>query len=222
MKMVNCLPRRLRIIRAASAAALLAVGLTAAPAFTSAQSILNGSFEAPVASNVTDGGGDYWTALGNAYLIPNTAGFGNTPYGDQFLGLDAGASDAQTIDQVVVGTTYELSLACTNFLLRKLDNLTITLSGAVSTSSTYVLPYIGGAYALSESVLTLDFTPATTGPLTITLIAVANNQTNEGALVIDNVVLSGGAVPEPSAWWLLLGGFGLLLSRTRLPRKRRL
>lgn len=60
----------------------------------------------------------------------------------------------------------------------------------------------------------MQFTPTTAGSLTMTFRT--NSADNIGPL-IDNVLVSQGAIPEPSSWAMLIAGFGLVgaVSRRR-------
>ncbi len=189
---------------------ILAVVLSVVASSLRAQSVLNGSFEAPALSNgdYESGSGDNWTPSGDAFVFTNGFGNGTTPYGNQYEFFNPGVSDAQTISRAfTLNATYTLSLVASDIFGDQGQQLTIAVSGGATATQTFAIPSRSGGVssgALSFAAYTLAFTPT---------INTAVTDTGISSFAVDNVQLSAPVlgVPEPSTWSLLgLGGAGLL------------
>ena len=187
---------------------LAAITLSAAYRASAAPVVLlDGSFESPaIAGGSIAGGGDGWTpsTSNGVYIIANGTGLGNTPYGTQYLGLNPGTSDSQTIAGFTAGTTYTLQAKYGDLANGTTPMLAITLSGVVVSTQTFLAP-TGGLYGNANipfSTASLSFTPATSGAITIALMDLSPN----GTIGVDNVTL----VPEPSSLWMMAAGVAML------------
>ena len=204
--------------------AVLALGCLTSGGASAAPILLNGSFESPAVTSLTAGGGDDWTSTGDAFIVPNSAGYGETPYGTQFLALngiaDTQSSDAQTITGFTAGTTYFLGLDFADLLDSNPSELTVTLAGAFNYSQTFSAP-VGGNYSSTTTIpfqsASIFFTPLTSGSVTVTL-----SNPSPGATAVDNVGLYSNIslpVPEPTSLTAVLLGMGaavtLALRRVR-------
>jgi hypothetical protein len=186
---------------ALAGAALLGLSATSS---LHAYSVLNGSFEDPALSDGSYdyGSGDNWTVAGYAYVITNGAYFGTTPYGNQWEYLDVGSTDTQIISSAfTLNATYTLSVSASDVFDEAGDQVTVLISGGATATQTFAIPRNEAVFgALPFATYTLDFTPTSSAPVTLTII----NDTNPIAL--DNVQLSGpAAVPDHGATLPLLG-----------------
>lgn len=212
MKTHRLLPPRSFLLACGAVLALSCAGTGTSAAATL---LLNGSFESPLLSPGTGiaGGGDNWTPSSRNSVIASN-GFddiGSTPYGSQFLGLNAGNADSQTVPNLVAGTTYYLTAYFADAFGGGSPSLTMAVTGAATASQTYGAP-VGGPYGAANTIpftaATLSFVAQTSGAATVTL----TDSSPGAAIVVDNVLLDTVApVPEPSTWALVgLGGAGLL------------
>ena len=175
-----------------------------------AQILLNGGFESPIIPSGTQvsGGGSVWTFTGGAFVNSNNFdNLGNTPYGNQYLELEPGASVSQTIagfknDSYFLG----LDFADLNGVLS--PSLTLLFNG--NPVNTYFGAAQGGSpnpglINFQSAVLSFGYAPG--GTLTITI---ANTGSSE--IAIDNIGLydTSSTVPEPSAWLLMFSGLSFL------------
>jgi hypothetical protein len=198
---------------------VLVVGRLSCGVASGAPVLANGGFESPAVASFTAGGGDDWTSTGDAYLVPNSAGYGETPYGAQFLSLngyaDTPTSDAQTVTGFTAGTTYFLGVDFADLLDSDPSELTITLSGAFDYSQTFSAPVDGnyGSATIPFQSASVFFTPLTSGSITITL-----SNPSPGAIAIDNVGLYSNVsppVPEPTTVSVMLLGAATALTLRR-------
>ena len=186
--------------------AILAAVLAAAGSASAAPVVLNGSFESPnISSGSTANGGTSWTASSTSgvFLFDNSSGAGTTPYGSQFLALNPGQSDTQTVSGFQLGQVYTFNAYFADLFNGTNPSLTVSLSGLVSLSETFTAP-VGGNYRANAIPFQLaTFTlPALTadGSITITL----TNASTNGTIAVDNVSV----VPEPSSILAALLGLG--------------
>lgn len=205
--------------------AVLALGCLTSGGASAAPVLLNGSFESPAVTSVAVGGGDDWTSTGDAFIVPNSAGYGETPYGTQFLALngiaDTPSSDVQTITGFTAGTTYFLGLDFADLLNGSPCELTVTLAGAFNYSQTFSAP-VGGSYGSTTTIpfqsASIFFTPLTSGSVTVTL-----SNPGPGTIAVDNIGLYSNIslpVPEPTSLGAVLLGMGAVAARA-LRRARR-
>ncbi len=187
-----------------SAFVLLAI-LCFSPANLYADLILNPSFEDPVVNSPTqflDGQiiGSGWQVIdGNtAYIIPDSAGQGTTPFGSQFLEIHSDTV-GQTIDGLLVGNEYILSYYATiqtNSDYFGDGQITASIAGqddVLAYSLSGNNPY--GSAAFPWTNRTLNFIATSTSEL---LTFTATGEFNEDPLAaIDNISIS--AVPEPGS-----------------------
>jgi choice-of-anchor C domain-containing protein len=211
---------RTSLLAAAAAAGLLVAGSAQAAAivnggFADGEIAPNGSFQTVgVSTGVIPG----WSVVsGNVDWI---RGYCQSSDGDGFsvdLNGDAPGAIAQTI-ATVAGQTYHLTFdmsanpdigSDTRVILANTggDPTTFTYSFTVGPNSRSSMNWV------SQS---LDFT-ATGSSTQIEFASGSTDQCCYGA-AIDNVAISGGAVPEPASWALMLTGFfgmGSVLRRQR-------
>lgn len=156
---------------------------------------------------------------------------GVTPFGDQYIGLNAvyRRSFHSIVGQGVSGFTIGQEYALT-FYFANLDGAS---DAKMDVSAT---PGIDGfGLPIAEEIFTapvegpyydgtIDFLPYT---LTFTatstdMFFAFNNMSFTGIEGLDNVSIAaiGGAVPEPAAWAMMIGGFGLAGAATRRRRAR--
>ena len=194
---------------------IFAATLVAGGHASAGPTVLNGSFESPdISGGTASNGGAFWTASSpSVYLVDNVTGLGLTPYGSQFLALNPGQSDSQTITGFQLGSIYTFSAYFADLINGTNPSLTVTLSGLVSLSQTFTAP-VGGPYGNSTIPFThVIFTiPALTanGTITLTLTDASTN----GTIGVDNVSV----VPEPSsilAACVGLGAVGCALRKRR-------
>ena len=217
---------RLLFTLAASALAILGFGASHASAQVT---LLDGGFELPAiaANSFVAGGGASWTPSGgndfvisNNYADPSVGPLGNTPYGTQYLDLDAtGSVDSQVVSGFLAGQVYVLGANFADLFGGANPVFTLSVSGAATASGTFTGlvggPYGTGTIPFQSAVIV--FTALTSGSATITL---TNNSGLSGnnfspALAVDNVSLYGGLVtpplvPEPTTTAALLLGVGAL------------
>ena len=194
------------------ALSLLWVATLFCSASIKAQQVVNGGFEQDAPSSSTYNPGSGWTISnpGAPYIYSNSFGHGTTPYGSQWLFL-SGGTESQTISgSFKVGQRYELFIGAADVEGGTLPKLHVTLGGGSTAGQVYSMPQ-GGSYSTNTPIVfgtyELDFTPTTTGPISISLFG-------DYPIAIDNVSL----VPEPSTWALLglgLAGAGVVTLRRR-------
>lgn len=202
--------------RAALFAAAMALSLVAAAPTQSAELITNGDFELGLADWVVTGNvaaleaADYVPCCGVTGTDPaftdNTfASFGS----GEFTGLNAISQSFRT----VIGSNYTLRFDAGAFGGN--TNLLITsVAGAVQN---YTLTANNNA-DITFNPYTFDFTGSGYDTLTF---AVTTTPDSTDALV-DNVSVTGLAVPEPATWAMMIMGFGAMGSALRRSRQRQL
>lgn len=211
----------------ATAAAIIACGIAAQAG--AANLLVNGGFEAGPALNfgtyyrgpLTPTGWDRVAGLEAPDILDDAynqtgAGFAQLldPHGgSRFLDMN-GASATGGLAQTVSGLTPLSAVTVTYWVGRWAQNsagvLTASLFGSVTTSETTTLDYLPGASLSAWVQHTLTGFASNTG--TVTLRFTGNSSsTARGAPGLDDVVLTQdvAAVPEPAAWALMIGGFGL-------------
>ena len=154
---------------------ILAATLVVAGTASAAPVVLNGSFESPdISSGSISNGGTNWTpsSTTGVFLIDNASGAGVTPFGSQFVALNSGQSDSQTISGFNLGQIYTFDLYFADLFNGANPSLTVTLSGVISLNQTFTAP-VGGGYgnsAIPFTHVTLTL-PALTlnGSITLTL-----------------------------------------------------
>lgn len=173
--------------------------------------VQNGSFESPAIgpNNVVAGAGDFWSSstFGCFTDSNNFASFGTTPYGNQYLVLNADANGyvTQGAAGFLAGQTYVLSLFFADYAGRGSNpTLTVEVGGVATGGGTFFAPVSGpnGNNPYPFQLAEVSFTPYADGAVEFALIA------TNGWLAIDNVTL---AVPEPSTWAAGLLTAGALL-----------
>ena len=229
----------MKIVRFCSfalAAAVAVGGLTASRA-TAKPKIVNGGFEDPAENKnsiteITETGIPGWTGDsigGNAheYLINGNVKdldgrkYGKTPYGAQYLGLNAVAHnsftsiESQTVKGFKAGTTYEFSLEFADLDGATDSTVSIVLSqgasgsGKVLDDETFTAPVSGpyGTGKIEFNLAEFDFTPDKSGAITFSI----GNLSHQGTMGIDDVKLTTpAAVPEPASTAAVLLGLGAL------------
>ena len=231
------------------AAAFVLGCLIASPARLCAQTIVNGSFEDPVkATNsiteITSTGIPGWTgdSIGGSaheYLINgnvqdlNGNNFGTTPFGQQYLGLNAVAHrsfhsiESQSDTGFVAGEEYQFTVYIADLDGATDPYINLTVSdgldgeGTVLASQDFEAPVGTGPYGdgtIDFVPETLDFTALTDG-VTLSI----GNDSLTGVMGVDNVSLA--AVPEPTTVATLLLGTaafgGLAVRRRKMAAQKR-
>jgi hypothetical protein len=194
--------------------ALFLAVLVLASSSTQAQVLLDGGFESPrlAPNSVQSGAGTVWTvSSGGAIIVSNNyESLGVTPYGTQYLSLNARSSVSQTISGFVTGETYVLGADFADLGISG-QTFTLSISGAANGSLTLPTlvagPYGSGTIPFQSSVIIFQAT--SNGSATVTLA----DGSAGGSLAVDNVALYGDPVPipEPSTWALFLSCLGLLI-----------
>lgn len=228
--------------------ASVAIGLGAAASASADPVLVNGSFEQPAEApnsltEITYSGIPGWTGDsigGNAHEyiingnIQDLSGsfYGTTPFGDQYLGLNAiyrnsfRSIESQVVSGFTVGEQYELTVYWAN-----LDGATDSKVSVVASD---------GGDGSGDILADGEFTGTTEGPygfgtidfepVTIDFTAISDtitfsigNQSRTGVEGIDNVSLTSLApqagVPEPATWAMLISGFGLVGGSLRRSRR---
>ena len=222
----------------------LAIGLTACPSRSHAQSIVNGSFEDPAEvtnslTEITATGIPGWTgdSIGGAtheYIINGNIQdlqgryYGITPLGQQYLGLNAvyhnsfRSIESQSVTGLTIGQAYGLTVYIADLDGALDPNISIVASDGTSGSGTVLgteiveAPVGTGPYGTGY----IDFVPeildftAASSSVTFSI----GNQSKTGTMGIDNVSLA--AVPEPTTVATALLGAAALagsLFRRRAP-----
>ncbi len=175
---------------------LLAGGLLAASR-GQAQTVLNGSFEAPELNyGYTTGSGTNWKTTGQVYLFTNEVDYGLTPYGNQWSIVYSGATVSQQLSGAFTpNTAYTLSVSSADVYGYQGDQLAITISGGglkTPVTKTFAIPQNTEALIEFGGDLPLEayqvaFTPLTSAPVTVTF---ANVSKSSGVVALDNVVLT--------------------------------
>jgi len=224
-------------LKRAIAGAAIALGATAVAASANAANlVLNGSFElASAGNNTPTGNGEQlvngstamadWTVVdgpgfdGVAWL-PNGNGYGlSTPFGNDFLDL-TGYNDQQPyfgVTQTITTTpgksytlTFDLGVDQVGGLFTGPVGVT---ASAGSTSGTFNNYNPAGTGNIWQS-FSLNFT-ASSAATAITIQGLQGDQ----YIGLDNVAVTGSAVPEPATWAMMLVGFGGLGAAMRSRRK---
>ena len=196
------------------AAAAVLVGLSVASAASASELLANGGFEAPnvgglgyynIGQDHAVPGGFGWTVADNIDIVTYGAGYAQT--------TPAGGGGAQAIDLVGYGNGTSGGVSQT---FATVAGQTYLFSFDYSHN-----PGIGGATA-NVSINGQSFQVANAGAdgwlhYAGAFVAGANSTTvafdnltggGNGGLYLDNVSVTGGGVPEPATWALMLSGFG--------------
>lgn len=223
------------------ATAAIAAALASTPA-AAANLLTNGGFEGGPANNM----GTYYRGplapdgwsrvagleapdiVSDAY---NQSGAGflvllNPQEGDRFLDMN-GASPTggiyQDVTGLVAGSQVTLTYWVGQWAQNSAGDLAATLSDAQSltqlATKTVSLPYSPGAQSSTWTQYTLTAAAPTSGAIRVQF-AGNSSSTSRGAPGLDNVALNAtAAAPEPSAWALMIigfGGAGAVLRRRRV------
>ncbi|HET6969521.1 MAG TPA: PEPxxWA-CTERM sorting domain-containing protein [Phenylobacterium sp.] len=211
---------------AVAASALMALAMAAAPA-AAAELLVNGGFEDIGAGATPEGWGGltYYTDgthPGNVALPGWTVESGSvdltdthTTWGPANTGeysLDINGWDAGTIAQsfdTVVGALYTVDFAYSRNAAGAPDPATADVSAGGNVFHV-TAPNDSGLFGYGGHMLwqTGSFSFTGTGHDTVRLAATVQGN---GGVFFDDVSVRGpaGAVPEPAAWALMIGGFGL-------------
>ena len=205
----------MRLFLTIAAAALLAGSAQAA-------TIINGSFEnganAPGAGFNTLSAGNTditgWTVGGAG--IDWIGSYWQASDGTRSLDLSAlaGGSVTQNVATVVGGRyTVSFDMAGNPDDAPPVKTLNVTINGAALVPYTFTTNGTTSRAQMGWVTYTYDFVAAST---TSTLAFTSIDNTPSGP-ALDNVSISGGSVPEPATWAMLIAGFGLvgLASRRR-------
>jgi hypothetical protein len=202
--------------------ALFLAVLVLASSSAQAQVLLDGGFESPrlAPNSVQSGAGTVWTvSSGGALIVSNNyENLGVTPYGTQYLSLNARSSVSQTIAGFVTGETYVLGADFADETGDPGQTFTLSISGVANASLTLPVLVTGseagyGSGTIPFQSAVIVFQATSNGSATVTLAnAPAGGGTND-PLAVDNVALYGDTVPipEPSTWALFLSCLGLLI-----------
>jgi hypothetical protein len=218
---------KLNVLLFASALALAATAAHAAPQF------VNGDFEdvsiavpfeAMTPANtpgwtILDGGG---AGVPRLYLNQASGGFaGYANSGRQFAVLTAIPNEGffsaveQTVGGFTIGETYRLVGEFSRELVHGTDRIDVTLTGAVGGGSFQEITSPADENSLNDNAayanwINLDttFVPTSTS---VTFHFQSGNVGGQGSVGLDalQIISPAGAAPEPGAWALMLGGFGL-------------
>ncbi len=185
---------------------ILAAGLALATPTLAAEFITNGNFETGTFAG--------WTATGNVGVAPTVVyapyGLGSPTFGNYLVGFNGGnlAPDG-ILNQAIstsAGQTYTLSFdyAVTtggnqSLIASVLDANTLATISTQTVSTTSSSPTTGG----------FSFTALSSGTI-VRFSDVATNPTNSQDIGLDNVSVTGTALPEPASWALMIVGFGLV------------
>nr|WP_310522207.1 choice-of-anchor C family protein [Polymorphobacter sp.] len=198
----------MRFMFAVAAAALLAGSAQAA-------TIVNGSFEAGLNA---PGGGFNTLSAGNTDISGWTIGgagidwigtYWQASNGTRSLDLSAlaGGSVSQNVT-TVVGGRYKVSfdMAGNPDGTPPLKTLNVTINGGAPTPYTFTTNGTTSAGAMGWVTYTYDFVAGTT----VSTLAFTSIDNTPSGPALDNVSISGGNVPEPATWAMLIAGFGLV------------
>ncbi|MBW8816571.1 MAG: PEPxxWA-CTERM sorting domain-containing protein [Caulobacterales bacterium] len=225
---------RKTIFVTAAAAALMALAMAPASASAATNLLVNGSFDDIGAGASPEGWGGLtyyvdgthpghvalpgWTVeSGSVDLTDTHTTWG--PAADGEYSLDINGWDAGTISQgfnTIVGGHYTVSFAYSRNAAGAPDPATadVTAGGNVfhiSTANDSSLYGYGGHMLWQTG--TFDFVGSGHD-----VIRLAATIPGNGGVFFDKVSVSGGAVPEPAAWALMISGFGM--AGTVLRRRR--
>lgn len=215
-------------MKKAIATALAALACTSAGTAAAATNlIVNGGFEEGPAI----GGAGYlrgvvptgWNAvpaleapdiLSNAYnqTGPGFAQLLHAHGGNRYLDMN-GASPTGGLSQTITGLVPLSAITVTfwsgQWAQNSAGTLVAALSGDTTTTATVSVPYAPGAVTSQWSQYTLTGFASAAGTATLRFTA-DSTRFDRGAPGLDDVVLTGtAATPEPAAWTLMIGGFGL-------------
>jgi hypothetical protein len=198
----------------------IAAGILAFAPFAAQAQIADGGFEAkgqagtiqnggsPVTGYCYDGGnyGDGVCTPGSAWNGSGAIKSGNGPWGgtasqsgDYFAFVQSTQAMSQIFSVANAGS-YELSwfdAGRTNY--GGTQSYTVSITGGASPIALGTFTTDHGDWQAKSGIFTLD-----AGTYTLTFTGLA---TNDSTAFIDNVSVAG--VPEPAAWGMLIGGFGL-------------
>ncbi len=228
----------------ALAVATLAVSFVDTHHASADPTILNGGFEDPAEAtntltDVTGSGLPDWIGSSIAgatheYIINGNVMdlsgryYGTTPYGNQYLGLNAirnnsfHSIESQTVTGLVSGQAYALTMYIANLDGASDPKVSLGIefnadgTGNPAYLQTFTTP-VEGPYGVGR----IDFVPetlvftATDNVITFNI----SNQSKTGTMGIDNVSLS--AVPEPTTTAASLLGAGALVGTVIRRRKQR-
>lgn len=222
-------------VAATAAALLLAAAGTAAG---STNLIVNGGFEqGPAISGdgyargVLPTGWDAVQGLEVPDILSNAynqggAGFAQLLHahsGDRYLDMNGASSTgglSQTISGLVPLSAITVTFWTGQWAQNSAGTLVATLSGQSTVSTTVPVPYAPDAETSQWSQHTLTGFASASGTATVSFTG-DSTRLDRGAPGLDDVVVTGSTtVPEPGAWALMIGGFGLAGAGLRRRRGR--
>ena len=209
---------RTAFLRTAAASALAAFAIAAAPSAGASELLVNGGFE-NLGAAVAEGWGGFtyyaggpvglpgWTVDAGSVDVTTNASSWSPAYEGQ-NGLDINGWDAGQISQsfaTVLGQLYTVSFAYSRNAASAPDPASAMVSAGGA--SVNVFAANDGSFGGANNFLwkTGGFTFVGTGN-TETIVLAATNPGN-GGVFFDKVSVS--AAPEPAAWALMIGGFGM-------------
>ena len=185
---------------------ILAAGLAIATPTLAAEFISNGNFETGTFAG--------WTATGNVGVAPTAVyaayGLGSSAFGNYLVGFNGGdLAPNGVINQAITtsaGQSYTLSFdyavtsgGAQSLIASVLDANTLATISTQTVFTTLSSPTTGG----------FSFTALSSGTI-VRFSDVATNPTNGQDIGLDNVSVTGTALPEPASWALMIVGFGLV------------
>ena len=187
-------------------AGILAAGLAVATPTLAAEFVTNGNFETGTFAG--------WTATGNVGVAPTAVyaayGLGSSAFGNYLVGFNGGdLAPNGVINQAITtsaGQSYTLSFdyavtsgGAQSLTASVLDANTLATISTQTVFTTLSSPKTGG----------FSFTALSSGTI-VRFSDVATNPTNSQDIGLDNVSVTGTALPEPASWALMIVGFGLV------------